>query len=157
MMHVSYKIRLAVAHSCMIEERIEWSGHSPEDPVQVPTAGSASFAPPSPIECLFEATLPTYVIPDHRPIPKSHRLNAGMLAQADWPHHVFIELRPLAPHRDSHVPREPAACSRHDVLAERELRKLERGEKMKFSHSIQFNAVPEWSHHYISYSNLKKL
>ena len=28
---------------------------------------------------------------------------------------------------------------------------------MKFSHSIQFNAVPEWSSHYISYSNLKKL
>jgi phosphate transporter len=27
---------------------------------------------------------------------------------------------------------------------------------MKFSHSIQFNAVPEWSSHYISYSNLKK-
>ena len=30
-------------------------------------------------------------------------------------------------------------------------------EKMKFSHSIQFNAVPDWSGHYISYSNLKKL
>jgi hypothetical protein len=28
---------------------------------------------------------------------------------------------------------------------------------MKFSHSIQFNAVPDWSTHYISYSNLKKL
>ena len=28
---------------------------------------------------------------------------------------------------------------------------------MKFSHSIQFNAVPEWSNNYISYSNLKKL
>lgn len=28
---------------------------------------------------------------------------------------------------------------------------------MKFSHSIQFNAVPDWSSHYISYSNLKKL
>jgi phosphate transporter len=29
--------------------------------------------------------------------------------------------------------------------------------KMKFSHSIQFNAVPEWSSYYIAYSNLKKL
>jgi phosphate transporter len=29
--------------------------------------------------------------------------------------------------------------------------------EMKFSHSIQFNAVPDWSSHYISYSNLKKL
>ncbi|RPA86965.1 SPX-domain-containing protein [Ascobolus immersus RN42] len=28
---------------------------------------------------------------------------------------------------------------------------------MKFSHSIQFNAVPDWSSEYISYSNLKKL
>ena len=28
---------------------------------------------------------------------------------------------------------------------------------MKFSHSIQFNAVPDWSSHYVSYSNLKKL
>ena len=29
--------------------------------------------------------------------------------------------------------------------------------KMKFSHSLQFNAVPDWTAHYISYSNLKKL
>ncbi|KAF7619119.1 SPX domain-containing protein [Aspergillus oryzae] len=29
--------------------------------------------------------------------------------------------------------------------------------KMKFSHSIQFNAVPEWSSYYLAYSNLKKL
>ncbi|RKP11722.1 SPX domain-containing protein, partial [Piptocephalis cylindrospora] len=28
---------------------------------------------------------------------------------------------------------------------------------MKFSHSLQFNAVPEWSEHYLAYSNLKKL
>lgn len=28
---------------------------------------------------------------------------------------------------------------------------------MKFSHSLQFNAVPEWSSKYIAYSNLKKL
>lgn len=30
-------------------------------------------------------------------------------------------------------------------------------EIMKFSHSIQFNAVPDWSSSYIAYSNLKKL
>lgn len=29
--------------------------------------------------------------------------------------------------------------------------------KMKFSHSLQFNAVPEWSSKYIAYSHLKKL
>lgn len=43
---------------------------------------------------------------------------------------------------------------------EKRLQKLEElaeREEMKFSHSIQFNAVPDWSSHYISYSNLKKL
>jgi hypothetical protein len=35
-------------------------------------------------------------------------------------------------------------------------RLLEEGE-MKFSHSLQFNSVPDWSSHYIAYSNLKKL
>ncbi|KAL2265358.1 hypothetical protein VTJ83DRAFT_6458 [Remersonia thermophila] len=28
---------------------------------------------------------------------------------------------------------------------------------MKFSHSLQFNAVPDWSNHYIAYSALKKI
>lgn len=35
--------------------------------------------------------------------------------------------------------------------------RLEALDEMKFSHSIQFNAVPDWSSHYIAYSNLKKL
>lgn len=37
------------------------------------------------------------------------------------------------------------------------VRKLDEADEMKFSHSIQFNAVPDWSSHYIAYSNLKKL
>ncbi|KAF4624548.1 hypothetical protein G7Y89_g13622 [Cudoniella acicularis] len=37
------------------------------------------------------------------------------------------------------------------------LRRLDEEDEMKFSHSIQFNAVPDWSSHYIAYSNLKKL
>ncbi|KAI9804721.1 MAG: hypothetical protein M1825_001089 [Sarcosagium campestre] len=37
------------------------------------------------------------------------------------------------------------------------VQKLRDIEEMKFSHSIQFNAVPDWSSHYINYSNLKKL
>ena len=44
--------------------------------------------------------------------------------------------------------------------SDKRLHKLERlaeQEEMKFSHSIQFNAVPDWSNHYIAYSNLKKL
>lgn len=28
---------------------------------------------------------------------------------------------------------------------------------LRFAHSIQFNAVPDWTSHYIAYSNLKKL
>ncbi|KAI9804644.1 MAG: low-affinity phosphate transporter [Piccolia ochrophora] len=40
---------------------------------------------------------------------------------------------------------------------ERKRRQLEEDYAMKFSHSIQFNAVPDWSGHYINYSNLKKL
>ncbi|EPE30524.1 hypothetical protein GLAREA_03491 [Glarea lozoyensis ATCC 20868] len=35
--------------------------------------------------------------------------------------------------------------------------RLAEADEMKFSHSIQFNAVPDWSSHYIAYSNLKKL
>ncbi|KAL9577038.1 MAG: hypothetical protein Q9212_006631 [Teloschistes hypoglaucus] len=34
---------------------------------------------------------------------------------------------------------------------------LRQPREMKFSHSIQFNAVPDWSSNYINYSNLKKL
>ena len=37
------------------------------------------------------------------------------------------------------------------------LESLAEREEMKFSHSVQFNAVPDWSDNYISYSNLKKL
>jgi phosphate transporter len=37
------------------------------------------------------------------------------------------------------------------------IRRLDEQDEMKFSHSIQFNAVPDWSSHYIAYSNLKKL
>lgn len=40
---------------------------------------------------------------------------------------------------------------------ERKRQWIETQDEMKFSHSIQFNAVPDWSSHYIAYSNLKKL
>lgn len=36
------------------------------------------------------------------------------------------------------------------------LERLREADEMKFSHSLQFNAVPDWSNHYIAYSNLKK-
>ena len=41
--------------------------------------------------------------------------------------------------------------------AEHQLQARFPNDNMKFSHSIQFNAVPDWSSHYIAYSNLKKL
>lgn len=37
------------------------------------------------------------------------------------------------------------------------IRRLDEEDEMKFSHSIQFNAVPDWSSQYLAYSNLKKL
>jgi phosphate transporter len=45
---------------------------------------------------------------------------------------------------------------RREAKREEKLRRLDEADEMKFSHSIQFNAVPEWSSHYIAYSNLKK-
>ena len=45
---------------------------------------------------------------------------------------------------------------REDKRSEKR-RRLDEQDEMKFSHSIQFNAVPDWSSHYIAYSNLKKL
>lgn len=47
--------------------------------------------------------------------------------------------------------------ARREEKRERKLRQLREADEMKFSHSIQFNAVPDWANHYISYSNLKKL
>lgn len=53
--------------------------------------------------------------------------------------------------------REGDRQRRRDEKRECKLRTILAREEMKFSHSIQFNAVPDWSSHYISYSNLKKL
>lgn len=46
---------------------------------------------------------------------------------------------------------------RRESKRSEKLQKLDEADDMKFSHSIQFNAVPDWSSHYIAYSNLKKL
>ena len=68
--------------------------------------------------------------------------------------HVSIELEDLTsgPSGSAHE-----GDTRHRRQRERRYRELLRREAMKFSHSVQFNAVPEWSSHYINYSNLKKL
>lgn len=58
-------------------------------------------------------------------------------------------------HNTSNLPRDRDA--RREEKKARKRRWLEAQDEMKFSHSIQFNAVPDWSTHYIAYSNLKKL
>ncbi|KAK7949380.1 SPX domain-containing protein [Apiospora aurea] len=47
--------------------------------------------------------------------------------------------------------------ARRKAKRDEKRRWLDERDEMKFSHSIQFNAVPDWSSHYIAYSNLKKL
>lgn len=64
-----------------------------------------------------------------------------------------IELLPLADRSQ----KSPGRAARRLNKRLRKLQQLAQREEMKFSHSIQFNAVPDWSSNYISYSNLKKL
>ncbi len=70
-----------------------------------------------------------------------------------------IELRTL-PFGNDHRTDETRVSVPHQSKEKAERRLIELSpyeEAMKFSHSIQFNAVPDWSSNYISYSNLKKL
>lgn len=62
---------------------------------------------------------------------------------------------PLAPSPPRH-PTTLLPATADDLRRRRKLCDLIERD-MKFSHSIQFNAVPDWSSNYISYSNLKKL
>lgn len=64
----------------------------------------------------------------------------------------------LADYPDIERRREAEAKTARRAAKKAEKRRwLEDRDEMKFSHSIQFNAVPDWSSHYIAYSNLKKL
>lgn len=67
-----------------------------------------------------------------------------------------VELRQLKNDKPKAVVKA-SRQNRREEKRRRKLRQLQEREEMKFSHSIQFNAVPDWSSHYISYSNLKKL
>ncbi|KAF4971924.1 hypothetical protein FSARC_1367 [Fusarium sarcochroum] len=64
----------------------------------------------------------------------------------------LVDYPPIQARRDA-ADRE----SRRQAKRDEKRRWLEEQDEMKFSHSIQFNAVPDWSSHYIAYSNLKKL
>lgn len=67
------------------------------------------------------------------------------------PNAIELESLALSPHA------EHSLLDRAQRNQERKRIRIRSTEEMKFSHSIQFNAVPDWSSHYISYSNLKKL
>ncbi|KAK5086956.1 low-affinity phosphate transporter [Lithohypha guttulata] len=65
-----------------------------------------------------------------------------------------IELQEYLPSQAFDATDSRAARREQKRLAK--LQRLVEAEEMKFSHSIQFNAVPDWSSNYIAYSNLKK-
>lgn len=64
----------------------------------------------------------------------------------------LADYAPINARRDHEEKEARRAANRADKR-----RWLQEQDEMKFSHSIQFNAVPDWSSHYIAYSNLKKL
>lgn len=64
-----------------------------------------------------------------------------------------FELQDFVP---STRPSQNRKVARYQQKRLEKLRRLAEAEEMKFSHSIQFNAVPDWSSNYIAYSNLKK-
>jgi len=80
------------------------------------------------------------------------------------PHHdrspqVVYELQELAPHHASLGQDSAQKQQQQQKRARKKREKLEwlsAAAEMKFSHSLQFNAVPDWTNHYIAYSNLKK-
>ncbi|KAH9874927.1 hypothetical protein J1614_004415 [Plenodomus biglobosus] len=65
-----------------------------------------------------------------------------------------VELQDLP--QNQHSRREGARESQRERKRREKLEQLREADEMKFSHSLQFNAVPDWSNHYIAYSNLKK-
>ena len=77
--------------------------------------------------------------------PRKHQLVE--LEEYELADYVGIRIRREKDNR--HLKREAKRAEKR--------RQLDETDEMKFSHSIQFNAVPDWSSHYIAYSNLKKL
>ncbi|KAI9892758.1 MAG: low-affinity phosphate transporter [Vezdaea aestivalis] len=86
-------------------------------------------------------------------VPSSLAVGRGRTGRAEG--HPAIELQDLP--RVSAQRAANQRSLRRDTKRIQQLQELEKLDEMKFSHSIQFNAVSEWSPNYISYSNLKKL
>ncbi|KAK3943555.1 Low-affinity phosphate transporter PHO91 [Diplogelasinospora grovesii] len=108
---------------------------------------------------------PAQALHARRPRPSSDRLDRGGSANRVRgvgvpPDTELIELVDYSDkrqrQRQTHFVRSSEAKEQSEKRAEKR-RRLDEQDEMKFSHSIQFNAVPDWSSHYIAYSNLKKL
>ena len=89
-------------------------------------------------------TSPVSTLDDHPPRPHRHR-----------EYGQTFELQELARRGENSQPEYRAESTRARKRREK-LEQLREADEMKFSHSLQFNAVPDWSNHYIAYSNLKK-
>ncbi len=96
------------------------------------------------------------------------------MSSGGFAHRLSVSASRVLPSKRIHGEPEPVELGALDHqgrckpdFPQRELRRLQKRldkleslaeqEEMKFSHSIKFNTVPEWSDNYISYSNLKKL
>ena len=94
-----------------------------------------------------QAALPEYT---GEPTHRAGRRSFDRLGFADWERGV-----------PSEAPEPSPRLAKYWAEAVRRLSQFPRDKgkepKMKFSHSLQFNAVPDWSAYYIAYSNLKKL
>ena len=96
----------------------------------------------------------------HRPSGQSDSRKHAIAPTSGFVPYKDIELEDLS---RRHRPQTDGTSADRSSEARKEekrldkVRRLAEQEAMKFSHSIQFNAVPDWSSHYISYSNLKKL
>ncbi|KAK4153896.1 hypothetical protein C8A00DRAFT_33371 [Chaetomidium leptoderma] len=99
-------------------------------------------APDDPTACGTATT-------DEWSLPKQRTTSDGP------PEQIELAEYPTAAHHHRDAVRERQ--HKYDVKRAEKRRWLEAQDEMKFSHSIQFNAVPDWSNHYIAYSNLKKL
>lgn len=81
--------------------------------------------------------------------PRAHEFH---LAAADFEEYELSDYTGIQERKEKEV-----QLSKREIKRQEKRRQLDQADEMKFSHSIQFNAVPDWSSHYIAYSNLKKL
>ena len=156
---ISLEAKLCPIHSNnnILIHRLPNSVRSPEPTVNIPPL--AEIGNPSSVPDADPAIRPSQ--PNWSSI--SHRERGGRASSDDpLPPLGDEEAYELVEYPDADA--RKAARKETDKAEERRQEKrarkrqwLEQQDEMKFSHSIQFNAVPDWSSHYIAYSKLKKL